>query len=309
MSAPRKLMLVGCGDIGLRVAHLAREQNYHITGLVRSPDSSSKLSKLGFKVVEANLFDATSLTAINCQGSAVIYLAPPPGGGITDPKVRNFCATISPGNEPEKIVYISTSGVYGNCQGATVTETTPPNPQSARAKRRFDAETIFRQFSEQRNVPLVILRVTGIYGPHRFPLHRLLERHPVLREAEASLTNRIHADDLARICLKALERGVDGEIFNVSDGQETTMTEYFNLLADAFHLPRPPQISMKEAQNSMAPLMLSYFQESRRMDNSKLLERLELRLLYPTLADGLKASLAEMLRENPDFFRDVLGQT
>jgi nucleoside-diphosphate-sugar epimerase len=309
MSAPKKLLIVGCGDIGQRVACLARKAGYHITGLVRSPESARKLVELGIKALEANLLDPTSISAVDCRGSALLYLAPPPGGGVTDPKVSHFCHAMRPGEEPAKIVYISTSGVYGDCSGATVTEATPANPQTARARRRFDAETTFRQFSEQRLVPLVILRVTGIYGPHRFPLHRLLEGHPVLREADAPFTNRIHADDLARVCLRALERGVDGEIFNVSDGQQSTMTEYFNLLADTFYLPRPPQVSLEEASSSMAPLMLSYFQESRRMDNSKIRERLGLQLRYPTLAEGLKASLADMLKDNPNFFRDVLGKT
>jgi len=308
MPTPKKLLIIGCGDIGQRTARLAMQSGWQASGLVRSAESGQKLLEQNIKTIEANLLDPAVLPILDLHGSSLLYLAPPPGGGVTDPKVRNLCSAIQPGKEPDKIIYISTSGVYGDCQGARVTEATSPNPQTARARRRFDAETVFGQFSEQRNVPLVILRVTGIYGPHRFPLHRLLERHPVLCDAEASFTNRIHADDLARICLKALEAGNDGEIFNVSDGQESTMTEYFNLLADTFGLPRPPQVSLAEARNCMTPLMLSYFQESRRMDNRKLLERFGIKLLYPTLAAGLKASLADMLLENPYFFRDVLGK-
>ena len=308
MPSPKKLLIIGCGDIGQRTARLARQSGWQVSGLVRSAESGRKLCEQGIGIIEANLLDPAALPVLDLRGSSLLYLAPPPGGGVTDPKVRNLCAAIHSGQEPDKIVYISTSGVYGDCQGTRVTEATPPNPQTARAKRRFDAETVFSQFSEQRNVPLVILRVTGIYGPHRFPLQRLLERHPVLCEAEASFTNRIHADDLARICLKAIEAGNDGDIFNVSDGQESTMTEYFNLLADTFELPRPPQVSLADAHNSMTPLMLSYVQESRRMDNSRLLERLNIKLLYPTLEAGLKASLADLLLENPNFFRDVLGK-
>jgi len=304
MSSPKQLMIVGCGDIGRRTAALAVKSGWRVSGLARSSATVRKLTDLGIRGLEANLLDETSLAGLNCRRSSVLYLAPPPGGGLTDPKMRNFCRAIRPGEEPDKIVYISTSGVYGDCKGAKVTEATPVNPQTARAKRRFDAETVFRQFSEQRQVPLVILRVTGIYGPNRFPLYRLLENHPVLREEDASFTNRIHAHDLARICLIAVEQGNDGEIFNVCDGQESTMTEYFNLLADTFKLPRPPQITLAEAQKVMAPLMLSYFRESRRMNNRKLLARFNITLLYPTLQAGLKASRDEMLRENPDFFRD-----
>lgn len=309
MPSPQKLLIIGCGDIGQRTAKLALQQDWQVTGLARSAETLQKLRDLEIKPIEANLLDPASLDGIETRGSSILYLAPPPGGGNTDPKVRQFCAAIEPGNEPDKIVYMSTSGIYGDRQGDRVTEATPPNPQTSRARRRFDAETSLRQYSELRNVSLVILRVTGIYGPHRFPLHRLLEQHPVLREADASYTNRIHADDLARICLKAVETAADGEIFNVSDGQESTMTEYFNLLADTFDLPRPPQISLTEAQHRMTPLMLSYFRESRRMDNSKLLKWLGTRLRYPTLREGLKASLEQMLEEDPDFFRNVLGRS
>jgi len=309
MPTPRKLLIIGCGDIGQRTAKLAMQQGWQVTGLARSAETLQKLRDLEINTIEANLLDPASLGGIETRGNSILYLAPPPGGGIIDPKARQFCAALKPGNEPNKIVYMSTSGVYGDCQGDRVTEATPPNPQTTRARRRFDAETSLRQYSELRNIPLVILRVTGIYGPHRFPLHRLLEQHPVLREADASFTNRIHADDLAQICLKTVEIGADGEIFNVSDGQESTMTEYFNLLADTFELPRPPQISLAEAQHRMTPLMLSYVRESRRMDNSKLLKQLGIRLRYPTLREGLKASLEQMLEEDPDFFRNVLGKS
>lgn len=308
MATPGKLLIIGCGDIGRRTARLALDSGWQVTGLVRSAESAEKLAGLPVQVLEANLLDESALAAIEFRSCTILYLAPPPGGGTSDPKVRNLCAAIRPGDEPDKIVYISTSGVYGDCRGERVNEATAPNPQTTRARRRMDAEAGFRQFSAQRQVPLVILRVTGIYGPHRFPLHRILERHPILHESEAPMTNRIHADDLARVCLRAVEKGRGGDIFNVSDGQERSMSEYFNLLADTFGLPRPPQISLAEAQHSMAPLMLSYFQESRRMDNRKLLEQLQLSLLYPTLEAGLGASYQEMLRDNPDFLREVLGR-
>jgi len=206
MPSPKKLLIIGCGDIGQRTARLARQSGWQVSGLVRSAESGRKLCEQGIGIIEANLLDPAALPVLDLRGSSLLYLAPPPGGGVTDPKVRNLCAAIHSGQEPDKIVYISTSGVYGDCQGTRVTEATPPNPQTARAKRRFDAETVFSQFSEQRNVPLVILRVTGIYGPHRFPLQRLLERHPVLCEAEASFTNRIHADDLAGQLFRILRR-------------------------------------------------------------------------------------------------------
>ncbi|ORJ59837.1 SDR family oxidoreductase [Geothermobacter hydrogeniphilus] len=302
------LLIIGCGDIGTRVARLALAAGQQVFGLVRNEQNAEKLAAAGIQPLLADLRDPDSLNDLPVAGSRVLYAAPPPGGGFEDPKVRHFCEAIPAGTEPSRIVYLSTSGVYGDCGDRPVNEDTPANPQTARARRRFDAEKTIRGFALRHNLPSIILRVTGIYGPFRFALHRILERHPLLREDQASLTNRIHADDLARICLAALEKGRDGDIFNVCDGQTSTMTHYFNAVADAFGLPRPPQIDRNEAQKVMNPLMLSYFQESRRMDNRRMLEQLGVRLLYPTLEEGLAASVAEMKRLDPDFFKRLQAE-
>ena len=158
-------------------------------------------------------------------------------------------------------------------------------------RRRLDAESVLKNWGAHRGVDITILRVSGIYGPGRFPFDRLLGGHPVLTEDEAPLSNRIHADDLARICLAAAEWRGAGDLINVSDGEALTMTAYFDAVAVAFGLPRPPRVSRLEAAAVMSPLMLSYFSESRRLENRRLRERLGT-LLYPDLAHGLAAALA-----------------
>ncbi len=289
----RKFLIIGCGDIGRRVAKLALAEGTEVAALARTPKRAKELRELGVKTVSGDLDGPGPIADLPTKGATVFYFAPPPGGGDIDPRIRVFCGSVAPGEEPAKVVLISTSGVYGDCRGETVTEETPPNPQTPRARRRFDAETILHAWGTHRQVPVVILRVTGIYGPGRLPLNRLREGHPVLREEEAPFTNRIHAEDLARIALAAAEKGGNGEIFNVSDGHASTMTAYFNAIADAFDLPRPRQISPAEAKEVMNPLMLSYLSESRRMDNRKMLTRLGIHLCYPDLAAGLRGILAE----------------
>jgi nucleoside-diphosphate-sugar epimerase len=289
----KSLLIVGCGDIGKRVAREAAAHGYSITALVRSAEKSAALRELGMSVVVGDLAEATAIPALPTKGAAVLYCVPPPGGGLTDPRVENFCSSIAEGEEPASIVYLSTSGVYGDCGDAVVTEETPPNPQTSRARRRFAAETTLLAWGKRQGIAVTILRVTGIYGPNRLPMDRILSRHPLLNENEASLTNRIHADDLAQVCLAALTMGADGDIFNVSDGQTSTMTAYFNAITDLLGLPRLPQISLEEAKQVMAPLMLSYMTESRRMENRKMLEKLGVKLRYPTLEAGLRASIAK----------------
>jgi nucleoside-diphosphate-sugar epimerase len=276
------LFLVGCGAIGRRVAKLALAQGMKVSTLNRG---EAKLA--GTSHISANLDDLSALGKLPTRGAGVIYLAPPPGGGHEEPRVRNFCSAIAPGEEPAKILYISTSGVYGDCGGEAVTEETEPNPQTSRGKRRLHGERLFLSWGKERGVPVVILRVTAIYAPDRLPVMQLQSGQPVLREEESHPGNRIHADDLSRICLAALEKGEEGEIFNVSDGHSLTMTEYFNAAADALGLPRPRQVTMAEARQVMTPLMISYFSESRIVDSSRMRERLGIELLYPDLQTGL----------------------
>jgi nucleoside-diphosphate-sugar epimerase len=189
------------------------------------------------------------------------------------------------------VVYLSTTGVYGDCKGAWVDETRPVNPTVDRAHRRLDAETRWRTWSRQTGGELVILRVAGIYGPGKLPVKRLQSNQPMVREADSPITNHIHSLDLVRICLAAMQRGRSGELYNVSDGHPGTMTGYFNQVADFLGLPRPPQISAAEAQQQLSPGMLSYLEESRRLSNKKMLDQLGEVLDYPTLAEGLPVCL------------------
>lgn len=284
-----EVVIIGCGDIGRRVGRELIAQGRNVLALVRSEESQQRLQEEGFAPLRGNLDYREDTPAIPVHGRQVFYFMPPQGGGLSDYRMLNFCRQLSADNCPRKLVYISTSGVYGDCGGALVTEKTPINPQTSRAKRRVSAEQQLREQADRFGFALVILRVTGIYGPGRLPVARVQQGHPVLRPEEAPFTNRIHSHDLVRVCLAAMVNGESGDIFNVCDGQESTMTEYFTAVAELYHLPQPRQISMAEAEREMNPLMLSYLKESRRMDNRKMKEKLEIELLYPTLAEGLKA--------------------
>jgi nucleoside-diphosphate-sugar epimerase len=217
----------------------------------------------------------------------LFYLAPPPGGGVTDTRARNFIDSLRKVAVPAKVIYMSATSVYSETGGGTVTEESPTEPRSAMGKRRLDAERVFLEYGMTTGVPVIILRVSGIYGPGRLPLMQISQGQPILCEEESGPSNRIHADDLAAICLAATDKGKGGDIFNVSDGHPSSMTSYFNDCADLLCYPRQPQISMEEAHRVMSPLMLSYVTDSKVVDNSHMLRSLQIQLLYPTLSDGL----------------------
>jgi len=285
-----KIFIAGCGYIGERIARLSTSAGGDVLCLVRSPEKAARLSEQGFDAIVGSLDDPAAIPALDLAGRILYYLVPPPGGGIVDSRARNFLAALDPQNKPSKIVYISATSVYGETTGGVVSEASPAEPASAMGKRRLDAETAFLDYGQANAVPVVILRVSGIYGPGRLPLMQISQGQPLLREEESGPSNRIHAEDLAQVCLAAAERGGAGEIFNVSDGHPSSMTRYFNACADALQLPRQPQVSLDDARRVMSPLMFSYVSESRIVDNSRMLKELNVVLRYPTMQEGLAAS-------------------
>ena len=301
------VVIIGCGDIGRRVAKrwLAEggrcntpedarpdlRAGVQVSALARSPDSAERLTGLGIAPVAGDLDQPETLHALGTAGVLLYYFAPPPGSGTIDRRMRAFLATRREANAPARIVYISTSGVYGDHAGALVDESTPPAPQSDRSRRRLDAEDQLRAWCELHGMPLVILRVGGIYGPGRLPVERIRAATPVLREELAPTTNRIHSEDLADICMAAGRPGAPDGVFNVADEHAGNMTEYFYAVADALGLPRPPAVDWNEAKNVLSKVILSYLNESRRLDTCRLREVLGVSLRYPDLGAGLSASV------------------
>ncbi|MCG7923751.1 MAG: SDR family oxidoreductase [Candidatus Thiodiazotropha lotti] len=280
--------IIGCGDIGTRLALAYRKSALEVTGWVATDESAGRLMQQGIKVQQIDL-DQQSPPATRLAGELLFYFVAPPPSGVVDGRVSRLIASIDQTSQPEKIVYLSTSGVYGDCQGGWVDETREPNPTVDRAKRRLDAEQQWQAWSQRTGVPLVILRVAGIYGPGKLPIERLKRGLPMVTEADSPITNHIHSLDLVEIAAAAMERGRDGAIFNVCDGRPESMTRYFDRVADYLQLPRAPQISMQEARRQLSPGMLSYLAESRRLSNRKLLEELGVVLRYPELEQGLPA--------------------
>jgi len=282
-----KTVILGCGYVGRHVAALEQDAGNDVLGVVRSDAGAETLRQHGIAAALADLDAPASLAALPLSGSVIYYFAPPPPRGITDPRMQAFVDTLDPAAPPARVVLISTTGVYGNCAGAWIDEDTPLNPQADRAHRRADAENTLRQWGRACGVPVVVLRVPGIYGPGRLPEQRLREGRPVLRENESPYSNRIHVRDLARACFAAARRGRADRVYNIADGHPSTMTDYFNHVADALGLPRPPPISRAEAQAELSAGMMSYLEESKRIDITRMREELGVELEYGDLARGL----------------------
>jgi len=284
----QRLLIIGYGDIARRATPALLER-YVVTALVRRPGGTPT----GVRAVRGDLDDAAGLTAalppaVLLPCDALLYLAPPPEDGERDTRLRNCLAALTKARMvPQRFVYISTSGVYGDCRGDEVDETRPINPQTSRARRRADAELALQEWAATTGTRATALRVPGIYAADRLPLDRLHQGLPVLRAEDDVYTNHIHADDLAAICVRALAPEAPGGVYNTSDDGRMKMGEYFDLVADRNGLPRPPRVARAEAERAISPAMLSFMSESRRLSNARMKKELGIVLRYPTVYDGV----------------------
>jgi nucleoside-diphosphate-sugar epimerase len=285
------LLIAGCGDVGLRVARLLRGR-WRVLALTSDPARREPLRAVGAVPLVGDLDDPATLGRLGGLADALLHLAPPPAHGATDPRTANLLRAVARKGRVRRIVYASTSGVYGDCGGARFDETRAPNPTTDRARRRVDAEQRLRHHGRAFGVCVTLLRIPGIYAADRaggHPRERLARGTPVLVAADDVYTNHIHADDLARACVAALHRGLPQRVVHASDDTELAMGDYFDLAADLCGLPRPPRITREQARRELAAMTLSFMGESRRLDNARLKRELRLSLRYPTVAQGLLA--------------------
>ena len=278
-------IIIGLGYVGRHL--LAALKGWGLATLSRS--SASSLPGVDHRV--GDLDQPDQLPRLDCSDKTLFYLAPPPTTGVTDPRLKALLKHIAQ-EPPARMIYISTTGVYGDCGGAWVDEQQPTNPSTDRARRRLDAEVSLSTFCQTHDVPLVILRVAGIYGPGRLPLARLRAGKPILALEESPYSNRIHVADLVQVLVATAADEAPTGIFNVSDGHPTSMGDYFCRVAAAVGLPQPPTISRVEMGGQLTPEMQSYMNESRRLDNGRIREELGITLRYSELEDGLRASLS-----------------
>ena len=285
------LLIVGCGDVGLRVAKLLRGR-YRLLALTSSLQRAPTLREAGVLPLIGNLDDAATLGRLAGLADAVLHLAPPPTQGVADPRTAHLLQALARQGRVRRIVYGSTTGVYGDCGGAQFDETRAVNPGTDRARRRVDAEARLRWYGQAMGARVTLLRIPGIYAGDRaggHPRERLARSTPVLSFDDDVFTNHIHADDLARACVAALVRGLPQRVVHACDDTDMKMGDYFDLAADLEGLPRPRRITRAQAATELSPMLMSFMGESRRLDNRRLKTELKLRLRYPTVRTGLLA--------------------
>jgi nucleoside-diphosphate-sugar epimerase len=289
MKQNRKILMVGFGDVGERLAKMLMNR-YRVFALVRKSDRAALARTLGVTPVFGDLDDPQSLGRIAGLADIVCHFAPPPLRGTEDSRTRHLLAALQQNRAamlPQRLVYISTTGVYGDCGGDWIDETRNVQPSTDRAIRRVHAEGLLRQWGVRNGVKISILRAPGIYASDRLPIERLHKGTPALMAADDVFTNHIHANDLARAALAAITRALPNRVYNVVDNSDMKMGDYFDVVADHFKLARAPRVSREAAATVISAPMLSFMSESRRIGNQRLKRELRFRFNYPTVADLL----------------------
>ncbi len=303
MRLTTRILIIGFGDIGERVAKRLVNR-YAVSALVRGDERAKYARALGARAIRGDLSLPGSLQKLAGQADVVFHFAPPPGDGLRDTHTMHLLAALSrprankstregmlsqpTQGTPGRLVYVSTTGVYGDCGGEWIDESRPLNPATERAGRRVDAERQLRAWGRQLGVVVSILRAPGIYAEDRLPVERLRRGTAALAAEDDVFTNHIHAEDLARAAIAAMHKGKPGRVYNVVDDTALPMADYFERVADAFGLPRPPRISRVEAVSRISPMSMSFMSESRRIGNQRLKRELRFSLQYPTVDDLLR---------------------
>lgn len=288
-----RILIIGCGDVGLRVADQLPPR-VRVIALTSSPQRVPELRRHGVTPLQGNLDKPQSLARLAGLATHVLHLAPPAGEGWQDPRTQALLRKLRGRALPNRLVYSSTSGVYGDCGGAWVSEVRPLGASTQRAQRRVHAESQVRFWGRSSGVPISILRVPGIYAADReggTPQGRLAKGTPVLLPQDDVYTNHIHADDLARACVAAVWRSKPQRVYHVNDDTTLLMGDYFDLAADLYGMPRPPRIARAGAQEKLPLMLLSFMSESRRLLNTRMKQELRVCLRYPTVREGLLAGI------------------
>ena len=284
-----RVLIIGYGDIGARVAALLLP-TYRVYALIRKGAASKEaedVRKSGVFPVFGDLDNRQSLRRIACIAPTIFHFAPPPLNGQEDTRTKNLLAALN-GQVVNRLIYISTTGVYGDCNGAYVDETRPLKPQSPRAVRRVHAEAQLRAWALRTGAKLAILRAPGIYSATALPIARLQAATPAIVDAEDSYSSHIHADDLSSAAVTAMRHAGSSRAYNIADNSRLKMGEYFDAVAQAASLPAPPRLPRAQVQAQVSPMLWSFMQESRRIVNARMLKELQLKLRWPTVFDFLK---------------------
>lgn len=280
------LLCFGMGFCAEALASRLQPHGWSIIGTSRSEARIRELAGRGHRAVTFG--DVASSGILSTSPLYILVSAPPDEKG--DPALQNFSDRLAAvAGDIAWVGYLSTTGVYGDRQGEWVTEESPAQPLSERGRRRLKAENDWFAWGRTNAVPVQVFRLAGIYGPGRNQLVSLQEGTARRIEKPGQVFSRIHVEDVATVLQASIRHPKPGRIYNVCDDEPAPPQE---VVAFAAHLMgrEPPVLEPYElARATLSPMAASFYQESKRVDNSRMKAELGVRLAYPTFREGLSA--------------------
>jgi len=288
-----KLFCFGLGFSAQRLTTNLRAQDWFVAGTCRTEGKKNHLNASG---IDARLFDGTSpmedvIGALNGVTHLLISIPPNADG---DPVLRHHADTLSTlgpsaGGSLAWVGYLSTTGVYGNTDGAEVTETSPLNPSSPRSELRVSAEQRWLDLWRDHGLAVHIFRLAGIYGPGRSILDQVRAGAARRIDKKEHRFSRIHVDDIATVLQASINRPNPGAIYNVCDDEAAAQADVVAHGCELLGVEPPPLIPFDEASQSMSPMAMSFWRDNRLVVNQRIKDELGVALSYPTYREGLEA--------------------
>jgi nucleoside-diphosphate-sugar epimerase len=282
-----RLFCFGLGYSARRL--IARAGVFEASGATREVEAAAALRREG---VAAFAFDPLhpDPALLRALARAQILLVSAPPGAEGDPALAHLAPEIAGAPDLERIVYLSSVGVYGDRAGGWVDESCAPSPASERPRLRLAAEEEWRALARARGLPIDVLRLAGIYGPGRNALVRLREGAARRIVKPGHVFNRIHVDDIAEIARSVIERGGEGETWNVADEEPAPPQDVLLYAASLLGMAPPAEEAFATA--ALSPMARSFYDDNRRVAVEKLRRELGYRWLYPNYRRGLDALAA-----------------
>lgn len=296
MNSPRsRLFIFGMGYCARALARILKEDSCAIAGTCRDPEQKVALRREGYEV---HLFPGgSSENAVReslARAENILITIPPPAVG-GDVVWETFQEDILHHPRLRWLGYLSTTGVYGNHDGDWVNEDSEVKPVAEHHRRRWQAETRWRESFHSHGVPVHVFRLAGVYGPGRNPLQKVIAGQARRIEKPGLVFGRVHVADVAEVLKASLARPHPGTIYNVCDDLPAPPAEVTEYACGLLNRPLPPLVAFERA--TLSEMGRSFYLNNRRVSNRRIKEELKVELRYPNYKDGLRALLKSIPEE------------
>ncbi len=287
---PRSLFCFGLGYSAMRLANRLLADGWRVSGTCRDAEQAAALRTQG---IEAHRFDGETPGESAWLEGATHILSSVPPSAAGDPILAGFGDILAARNDVTWVGYLSTTGVYGNTDGAWIDETASVNANVPRSQHRAEAERGWLALHEQSGLPVHLFRLAGIYGPGRSPLDNVRAGKARRIDKPGHQFSRIHVEDIATVLMASMARPNPGAVYNVCDDEPMEPAIVTTFACELLGVEPPPMTPFAEAAKNMTPMGLSFWEDNRRVRNDRIKDELGVELAYPTYREGLRALAAE----------------